>query len=104
MDLLTLQLLLRYLLSSVLLILVVIFQDDIRRVLAEMGRTPFLKTQKMAAHDLTEVISAAVHMARRRIGALMIIERETGLAEYKIEYHFMWVTKYHQNDSFELET
>jgi diadenylate cyclase len=82
MDLLTLQLLLRYLLSSILLILVVIFQDDIRRVLTEMGRTPFLKTQKMAAHDLTEIISAAVYMARRRIGALIIIEQETGLAEY----------------------
>ncbi|WP_339138313.1 MAG: diadenylate cyclase CdaA [Candidatus Electrothrix sp. GW3-4] len=82
MDLLTLQLLLRYLLSSILLILVVIFQDDIRRVLTEMGRTPFLKSQKMAAHDLTEIISAAVYMARRRIGALIIIERDTGLAEY----------------------
>ncbi|MCI5141003.1 MAG: TIGR00159 family protein [Candidatus Electrothrix sp. ATG1] len=82
MDLLTLQLLLRYLLSSILLILVVIFQDDIRRVLTEMGRTPFLKTQKMAAHDLTEIISAAVYMARRRIGALIVIERESGLAEY----------------------
>jgi diadenylate cyclase len=82
MDLLTLQLLLRYLLSSILLILVIIFQDDIRRVLTEMGKTPFLKTQKMAAHDLTEIISAAVYMARRRIGALIIIERDTGLAEY----------------------
>jgi diadenylate cyclase len=82
MDLLTLQLLLRYLLSSILLILVVIFQDDIRRVLTEMGKTPFLKTQKIAAHDLTEIISAAVYMARRRIGALIIIEREAGLAEY----------------------
>ena len=82
MDLLTLQLLLRYLLSSILLILVVIFQDDIRRVLTEMGRTPFLKTEKMAARELTEIISAAVYMARRRIGALIIIERETGLAEY----------------------
>jgi diadenylate cyclase len=82
MDLLTLQLLLRYLLSSILLIMVVIFQDDIRRVLTEMGRTPFLKTQKMAVHDLTEIISAAVYMARRRIGALIVIERETGLAEY----------------------
>ncbi len=82
MDLLTLQLLLRYLLSSILLITVVVFQDDIRRALAEMGKTPFLKTQKIALNDLTEIISAAVYMARRRIGALIIIERETGLAEY----------------------
>ena len=35
----------------------------------------------MAARDLTEIISAAVYMARRRIGALIIIERNTGLAE-----------------------
>ncbi|MCI5223790.1 MAG: TIGR00159 family protein [Candidatus Electrothrix sp. AR4] len=82
MDLLTLQLLLRYLLSSILLITVVVFQDDIRRALAEMGRTPFLRTQKIEAGDLTEIISAAVYMARRRIGALIIIERETGLLEY----------------------
>jgi len=82
MDLLTLQLLLRYLLSYILLIIVVVFQDDIRRVLTEMGRTPFLKTQKMAVGDLTEIISASVYMARRRIGALIIIERETGLLEY----------------------
>jgi diadenylate cyclase len=82
MDLLTLQFLLRYLLSSILLITVVIFQDDIRRALAEMGRTPFLKTQNIEARDLTEIISAAVYMARRRIGALIIIERETGLLEY----------------------
>ncbi|XOF33127.1 MAG: diadenylate cyclase CdaA [Candidatus Electrothrix sp. YB6] len=88
MDLLTLQLLLRYLLSSILLIMVVIFQDDIRRVLAEMGRTPFLNTRKIEAHELTEVISAAVYMARRRIGALIIIEQETGLAEY-IESGFL---------------
>jgi diadenylate cyclase len=82
MDLLTLQLLLRYLLSYILLIIVVVFQDDIRRVLTEMGKTPFLKTQKMAVGDLTEIISASVYMARRRIGALIIIERETGLLEY----------------------
>ncbi len=82
LDLLTLQLLLRYLLSSILLITVIIFQDDIRRALAEMGRTPFLKNQKLADDDLTEIVSAAVYMSRRHIGALIIIERETGLLEY----------------------
>ena len=36
----------------------------------------------MAAHEIDEIISAAVYMARRRIGALIIIERENGLRDY----------------------
>ncbi|MCI5144639.1 MAG: TIGR00159 family protein, partial [Candidatus Electrothrix sp. AR3] len=79
LDLLTLQLLLRYLLSSILLITVIIFQDDIRRALTEMGRSPFIKNLRIADDDLTEIVSAAVCMSRKRIGALIIIERETGL-------------------------
>ncbi len=47
-----------------------------------MGKTPFLKYQDMAERDLGEIISAAVYMARRRIGALIIIERENGLRDY----------------------
>jgi diadenylate cyclase len=47
-----------------------------------MGKTPFLKTRNMAANDLGEIISAAVYMARRRIGALIIIERNNGLRDY----------------------
>ncbi|MCW5206814.1 diadenylate cyclase CdaA [Desulfobulbus sp. F5] len=82
LDLLALQLLLRSLLSSILLITVIIFQDDIRRALTEMGKTPFLKSSNIAADDLTQIISAAVSLSRRRIGALIIIERETGLQEY----------------------
>ncbi|CAK8722994.1 Diadenylate cyclase [Candidatus Electronema halotolerans] len=82
LDLLALQLLLRSLLSSILLIIVIIFQDDIRRALTEMGRTPFMKSGRIAADSLTQIISAAVTLSRRRIGALIIIERETGLQEY----------------------
>ncbi|MBW2329191.1 MAG: TIGR00159 family protein [Deltaproteobacteria bacterium] len=82
LDLLALHWLLRTFLSSILLIVIIVFQRDIRRALAGMGKTPFLKTRDMAAHDLSEIISAAVYMARRRIGALIIIERENGLRDY----------------------
>ena len=47
-----------------------------------MGKTPFHKTHDVAVQDLNEIISAAIYMARRRIGALIIIERETGLRDY----------------------
>ncbi len=82
LDLLALHWLLRTFLSSILLIIIIVFQNDIRRALTQMGKTPFQKNQNMAAHDLGEIISAAVYMARRRIGALIIIERENGLRDY----------------------
>lgn len=82
LDLLALHWLLRTFLSSILLIVIIVFQRDIRRALAGMGKTPFLRNQDMAEHDLGEIISAAVYMARRRIGALIIIERENGLRDF----------------------
>ena len=82
LDLLALHWLLRTFLSSILLIVIIVFQRDIRRALTQMGKTPFQKNQDMAERDLGEIISAAVYMARRRIGALIIIERENGLRDY----------------------
>ncbi len=82
LDLLALHWLLRTFLSSILLIVIIVFQRDIRRALTQMGKTPFQKNQDMAAQEIDEIISAAVYMARRRIGALIIIERENGLRDY----------------------
>ena len=82
LNLLALHWLLQTFLSSILLIIIIVFQRDIRRALTQMGKTPFLKTRDMAANDLGEIISAAVYMARRRIGALIIIERNNGLRDY----------------------
>ncbi len=82
LDLLTLHWLLKTFLSSILLIIIIVFQSDIRRALTQMGKTPFHKTDNVAAHDINEIISAAIYMARRRIGALIIIERQTGLRDY----------------------
>lgn len=82
LDLLALHWLLRTFLSSILLIVIIVFQRDIRRALTQMGKTPFKNIQDMEARELEEIISAAVYMARRRIGALIIIERENGLRDY----------------------
>ncbi len=82
LDLLTLHWLLKTFLSSILLIIIIVFQSDIRRALTQMGKTPFHKTDNVAAHDINEIISAVIYMARRRIGALIIIERQTGLRDY----------------------
>ena len=80
-DLFTLHWLLRTFLNSIFLIIIIVFQHDIRRVLTQVGKTPFHRQYGMVAHELNEVIKAAFHMARRRIGCIIVLERETGLRD-----------------------
>ncbi len=82
LDLLTLHWLLKNFLSSILIVIIIVFQADIRRALIQMGRAPFQKTGDVAHQDIEEIVRAATYMAKRRIGALMVIERETGLRDY----------------------
>lgn len=82
LDLLTLHLILRTFLSSILLIIIIVFQNDIRRVLTQVGKTPFYKSHDVAMHEINEIIKAAIYMAKRRIGALIVIERDNGLRDY----------------------
>jgi diadenylate cyclase len=82
-DLYTLNWILDNFLSSVLLVIVIIFQHDIRRALVQVGSRPFFATEhSLAGQDLEEIIRAVVTMATRRIGGLIVFERETGLNEF----------------------
>ncbi|MBC7396981.1 MAG: TIGR00159 family protein [Bdellovibrionales bacterium] len=65
-------------------IIIVLFQDDLRRALTRMGKNPFLVSVESEAQleMVDEVARAATQMARDRIGALMVIERETGLKNF----------------------
>lgn len=66
--------------------LVIIFQPEIRRGLEHLGRgSVFTRTNKetQAAEHVVESLDFAIqYMAKRRIGALIAIERNTGLEEY----------------------
>lgn len=82
-DLYTLNWILDNFLSSVLLIIVVIFQHDIRRALTQVGTGPFFGAEhRMHGQDLEELVRAVVALASKRIGALIVFEREVGLNEY----------------------
>jgi uncharacterized protein (TIGR00159 family) len=82
-DLYTLNWILDNFLSSVLLVLVIIFQDDIRRALVQVGSRPFFGgVARLGGQDLDEIVRAVVALATRRIGALVVLERETGLNEF----------------------
>ncbi|MBA2847668.1 TIGR00159 family protein [Thermosulfuriphilus ammonigenes] len=82
LELLTLHWILGTFLSSLVLLIIIVFQDDIRRALTQMGQTPFLKARVERSQVMEEIIKAVTSLADRYIGALIVIERETGLKEY----------------------
>jgi uncharacterized protein (TIGR00159 family) len=66
--------------GSAVIIIVILFQNDIRRALARVGRGffPSVSAQE-ASQILEEVVRAAQTLGQRRIGALMVLERENHL-------------------------
>jgi diadenylate cyclase len=70
--------------GSIVLVIVLIFQNEIRRVLLALGRNPFFK--KITYVDETlfydELSNACTIMSMRKIGALIVVEREEGLDEF----------------------
>ena len=57
---------------------VIIFQPELRRAFAQLGSFSFFKGKRQR-EVLTEIVNAATNMARRKCGALMVIERRIGL-------------------------
>ncbi|WP_305041562.1 diadenylate cyclase CdaA [Geoalkalibacter sp.] len=80
----TLHWLLDNFLSSIILVIIVIFQNDIRRALMHVGRNPFFAglSYREETEVIDELVKACLVMANRRIGALIVIERETGLKDF----------------------
>jgi diadenylate cyclase len=70
--------------NVLLIIVVVVFQHDIRRMLTQVGTGPLFSGLPRVAHGqvIEELTRAAVTLASRRIGALIVIAREVGLNEY----------------------
>ncbi|QBG48598.1 TIGR00159 family protein [Verrucomicrobia bacterium S94] len=61
------------------LAIVVIFQPEIRRVLARLGRQPWRTNSMASQRNLIEPIMQTVKLlSKRKIGALIAIEREIG--------------------------
>jgi len=82
LDLVTLLWLLQTFLSSLFIIIIIVFQDDIRRALTQVGRSPFQRSVDMADKDIEEIIRTVFYLSKRRIGALIVIERDMGLRDY----------------------
>ncbi len=82
-DLYTLNWILDNFLGSILLVIIVIFQHDIRRALTRVGSRPFFAgDQRLGGQALEEIVRSVVTLASKRIGGLIVFEREVGLNEY----------------------
>jgi diadenylate cyclase len=83
-DLTVLNWLLRNSLTGVLIAIPIIFQPEIRRALERLGRTGLHGVRDRGTDErvVESLVEAAGEMARRRHGALIVLERETGLQEY----------------------
>lgn len=83
-DLRVLNFLLRNSFLGLLFALPVIFREEIRRALERVGRTGARAFGGALHYDetLEAVSDAAAWMSEQKIGALIVLERETGLQEY----------------------
>lgn len=69
--------------SSVILILIILFQDDIRIFLRRLGRKPFLEeTWSSSDHLIDSVVKATSSLAKARVGAIIVFERKIILNQY----------------------
>ena len=84
LDLFTTHWVLSYFIDYLILIVIVLFQDDLRKALTHVGKNPFFASASAEEERamVDEISRAASRLARERIGALMVIERETGLKNF----------------------
>jgi diadenylate cyclase len=70
--------------NNLILILIIVFQDEIRKALTQVGRNPFFTSTNTIEEVaiIEEICQAAAVLASQRVGALIVLERETGLKNY----------------------
>jgi diadenylate cyclase len=63
--------------------LIVMFQSELRRMLARLGRRPFLGISQLERREVTqEILLAIAHFSQKKIGALIVVERKIGLRTF----------------------
>ena len=81
----TVNWLVRNMVGYLVFAVIVLFQSDIRRALAHLGRAPFFRyfaKPESAEESIEELAVAASMLSSQRIGAIVAIERQIGLRNY----------------------
>jgi len=82
LELLTLNWILHTFMSSLLILIIIVFQDDIRKALAKIGTVPIARIQTEYSFGIEEVVKAVTKLAEKKVGALIVFEREISLKDY----------------------
>jgi diadenylate cyclase len=81
----TVNFLIRNFAGYIVVAVIVLFQADIRRALAHLGRAPFFRyfaKPESAEESVEELIVAVSMLSAQRTGAIVAIERQIGLRNY----------------------
>ncbi len=73
-----------YVLTAGALVIVIIFQPELRRALASLGRGKFeiMASQATYAQETVDnILKAVLSLSKKRVGALIVFERKTGLKD-----------------------
>lgn len=89
-NLVALSWLLRSSLTILIVAIPIVFQPELRNALEHLGRNPLIRTQLLfSPSDYTKNVSlvaaitqACLNLAKKKHGALLVFERETGLADF----------------------
>ena len=80
--------LLQFILQNGAVVLVILFQPELRKALEKMGRSRIFGKSGMNSIDdqreriISELIQTAVDLSKRRVGALIVFEQKTGLQDF----------------------
>ncbi len=81
LGLFTLNWLLAQFLGSIFLVIIILFQRDIRNALSHMGARRLWRRPSVSEEVIDQLASALVSMAERRVGALVVIEKNVPLGD-----------------------
>lgn len=70
--------------AQIVLAVIILFQPEIRKALAQMGEARFLPSFASAEEmrSIEEIVRASVALSTRQIGALIVLEKETSLNDF----------------------
>lgn len=83
LELYTVEWLIQSFWSYIVLALIILFQAEIRKALAQMGQNPLTQrpTPIEESKNIEEIIRASVSLANKKIGTIIVIERNTELKD-----------------------
>jgi len=87
LDLVTIGYIIDFIIEWAPFALIVIFQPEIRDALEQLGRTKLLGRHKVLSYSerertINEIIGALDTLRKQKMGALIVLEKETSLANY----------------------